>query len=80
MQTVRTLTKGQVVIPSRIRKHLAIEKGSLLEIALVGDHIEMRPVPADPIAAFCGSLKDRDSLAQGLIDEHRQEVCRDGKR
>lgn len=79
MQTVRTLAKGQVVIPSRIRKQLSIEKGSVLEIALVGDHIEMRPVPADPIAAFCGSLKNPDSLAQGLIDEHRREVRADGE-
>jgi len=79
MLTVRTLAKGQVVIPSRIRKHLAIEKSSVLAIALVGDHIEMRPVPNDPISAFCGSLKTTGSLAEGLIDEHRQEVRADGE-
>ncbi|MFZ5593333.1 MAG: AbrB/MazE/SpoVT family DNA-binding domain-containing protein [Pseudomonadota bacterium] len=80
MLTVRTLAKGQVVIPAELRKQLAIEPGSLLEVSVVGDHIELRPAPRDPIAAFCGSLAGGESLAEGLMEEHRQEVGRDAKR
>lgn len=76
MLTVRTLAKGQVVIPSQLRRSLAIEPGSLLEVALVGDHIELRPVPRDPVAAFCGSLKEGEPLAAGLMAEHKLEVER----
>lgn len=80
METVRTLAKGQIVIPVALRKRLSIEVGDLLEVTLVDDHIELRPMPADPIAAFYGSLKGGASLAEGLKEEHRQEVKRDATR
>ncbi|MBK7663694.1 MAG: AbrB/MazE/SpoVT family DNA-binding domain-containing protein [Candidatus Methylophosphatis roskildensis] len=80
MQTVRTLAKGQVVIPMQLRKLLSIGVGDLLEIAVVDGHIELRPLPADPIAAFAGSLRGGESLAQGLEDEHRHEVEGDASR
>lgn len=80
METVRTLAKGQVVIPVALRKRLSIKVGDLLEISVVDGHIELRPLPADPIAAFFGSLRGDASLAQGLKGEHRQEVERDARR
>ena len=80
MLTVRTLAKGQVVIPAPLRKQLAIEPGDLLEVSLSGDHIELRPVPKDPIAAFSGSLSGGKNLANGLIEEHASEVGRDSGR
>lgn len=80
MQTVRTLAKGQVVIPASLRKRLSIEVGDLLEVSVVDGHIELRPMPADPIAAFFGSLQGGASLAQDLKEEHRQEVERDAGR
>ena len=73
MQTVRTLAKGQVVIPAEVRRRLGIAPGDLLEIRVVDDHIELALLPDDPIAAFCGSLRGGDSLADGLIEEHRRE-------
>jgi AbrB family looped-hinge helix DNA binding protein len=79
MQTVRTLAKGQVVIPAEVRRRLGIAPGDLLEIRVVDDHIELAPLPDDPIAAFCGSLPGTESLADGLIDEHRREITGDGR-
>ena len=78
MQTVRTLAKGQVVIPAEVRRRLGIAPGDLLEIRVVDDHIELAPLPDDPIAAFCGSLGGGGSLAADLIEEHRREVTGDG--
>lgn len=80
MLTVRTLAKGQVVIPAEVRGQFGIESGSLLELTVSGDHIELKPLPQDPIAAFCGSLAGGASLAEGLMAEHRAEVERDAKR
>jgi AbrB family looped-hinge helix DNA binding protein len=77
MQTIRTLAKGQVVIPAEVRRRLGIAPGDLLEIRVVDDHIELAPLPDDPIAAFSGSLRGGDSLAGGLIEEHRREVTGD---
>jgi len=78
MQTIRTLAKGQVVIPAEVRRRLGIEPGDMLEIRVVDDHIELSPLPDDPIGAFCGSLSGKESLADGLIEEHRREVTGDG--
>lgn len=79
MLTVRTLAKGQIVIPAAIRERFGIASGTLLNLEICGDHIELTPVPKDPIAAFCGSLAGGDSLAEGLTKEHRAEVKRDRK-
>lgn len=79
MHTVRTLSKGQVVIPAAVREALGIKSGTLLDLEVCGDHIELRPVPADPIAAFCGSLAGGESLADGLTKEHQREVERDDR-
>ena len=80
MLTVRTLAKGQVVIPAHLRKQLSIAPGSLLEVSVVGDHLELRPVPRDPIAAFTGSLAGGESLAADLLEEHKREIQPDGRR
>lgn len=80
MQTVKTLAKGQIVIPAEIRQRFGIKPGTLVEIREVGDHLEIHPLPADPIAAFRGSLKADRSLADALTREHQQEVERDAGR
>ncbi len=80
MHTVRTLAKGQVVIPAEVRGRFGIQSGILLELTVVDDHIELRPLPRDPVAAFCGSLARGESLADGLMTEHRAEVELDRKR
>jgi AbrB family looped-hinge helix DNA binding protein len=77
MQTVKTLAKGQIVIPAELRERYGIKPGTRLEIREAADHLEIYTLPDDPIAAFRGSLKTEDSLADALIEEHRQEVERD---
>ena len=79
MLTIKTLTKGQVVIPVALRRQFGIEPGSLMEIKAVDDHLEIYPLPLDPVAAFRGSVKKSPSLAKALIAEHRSEVRRNGK-
>jgi AbrB family looped-hinge helix DNA binding protein len=54
MMTVKVTTSGQVSLPAPIRKrwgttHVVIEDE--------GDHVVVRPLPDEPIAAACGSLK-----------------------
>ncbi|GJM05749.1 MAG: hypothetical protein DHS20C09_17450 [marine bacterium B5-7] len=80
MNTVRTSSKGQIVIPKEIRDTQGIHPGSLVEVRLADKHIEIIPLPEDPISAQRGTLRARKSLANQLINEHRREVRRDGKR
>lgn len=74
MHTINVLNKGQVVIPAEFRRRYGINPGQVIEIRDAGDHLELYPLPADPIAAFRGSLSSFKSLADELIDEHRREV------
>jgi AbrB family looped-hinge helix DNA binding protein len=78
MHTVRTLAKGQIIIPVETRQRFGIKPGGLIEIREAGDHLELYPLPDDPGAAFRGSLKADTSLADELIREHRQELSRNG--
>ena len=75
--TAKTSPKGQIVIPKAIRERLGMKAGSRVELELVSDHIEIRPLPENPIQAIRGSLKSTVSLAQKLIREHHHEVQRD---
>lgn len=49
MAIVKTHTKGQIIMPKRIRDKLGIKPGKALSVELVNDHVEIRPLPDDPI-------------------------------
>jgi AbrB family looped-hinge helix DNA binding protein len=76
MLVVKTLAKGQVVIPAELRKRLGIRPGSALEVREAEGHLELHPLPQDAVAAFRGSLCRRRELER----EHRRELKRDAKR
>lgn len=78
MRRVNVLNKGQIVIPAEIRQRLGIKPGTAVELREAEDHFEVYPLPADPIAAFRGSLKAVSSLVDQLIEEHAMEVRDDG--
>lgn len=80
MHTLHILNKGQIVIPAEMRRRYGIKPGMSVEIRDAGDHLEIYLLPADPIAAFRGSLPSGPSLAEALAEEHRQEVERDNSR
>ena len=73
MQTLNILHKGQVVIPAELRQRLGMNPGQRLELRDAGDHLELYPLPLDPLAAFRGSLRRDLSLADELIVEHQLE-------
>jgi AbrB family looped-hinge helix DNA binding protein len=80
VQTVRTLAKGQIVIPADVRDRYGIRPGTRLELREAKDHLEIFVLPDNPVSAFRGSLKAGVSLADELAAEHRAEVERDASR
>ena len=54
-----------------------MKPGQRVELRDAGDHLELYPLPQDPLAAFRGSLQRNVSLADELIAEHQQEVERE---
>lgn len=73
MPTVKTLTKGQIVIPAEMRKKYHIEPGTELQIMEYGGIIYLIPPVDDPVKAAVGSLPSRPSLAGQLLRERRTD-------
>ncbi len=73
MSTVKTLAKGQIVIPAEMRKKYHIEPGTELQIMEYGGIIYLVPPVDDPVKAAQGSLPSRPSLAGQLLRERRSD-------
>ena len=71
MATVKTLSKGQIVIPASIRKRHHIEPGTEMQIMDYGGIIYLIPPVKDPVRAACGILPARPSLAGHLLKERK---------
>jgi AbrB family looped-hinge helix DNA binding protein len=73
MSVVRTSSKGQIVIPKKIREQLGITPGKKVLLRVVGDHAEMTLLPDDPIKASRGIFKGGASLADDLLAERKKD-------
>jgi len=73
MSIVKTLAKGQIVIPPEMRKKYHIEPGTELQIMEYGGIIYLVPPVENPIKAAQGSLPSRPSLAGQLLRERRSD-------
>ena len=73
MAIVKTLSKGQIVIPAEIRKRYHIEPGTEIQIMEYGGIIYLIPPVEDPIKAACGVLFSEPSLSEKLIKERKRE-------
>lgn len=70
-------TKGQVVIPSVLRKKYGIKEGTPLLVTDTGDAIELRPL-TEYIRNLRGSLKGGSAL-KVLKEERRKDREREDK-
>ena len=74
MQTVKTHAKGQIIIPKEIRDSLGIKPGKEVSVTLVEDHVEIRPLPEDPIEFLTGIFKDHPvSMSADLLKERKND-------
>lgn len=75
METVRVSSKGQIVIPKRLRAAFHIEAGSELVVSAEGDEIRLRQVehrfPRTEIAAGLGLLAKAGRTAPSDSDLKR---------
>jgi len=73
MATVKTLSKGQIVIPAEIRKRYHIEPGTEIQIMEYEGIIYLIPPVPDAIKAACGILPLKPSLSEKLLKERRKD-------
>ena len=70
--------RGQVSIPSQVRKKLEIGPHTTLEWVVEGNTVRVIPLPADPLKTFRGSGKK--GLVKQLLQERRLDRRRENGR
>lgn len=67
----RLSSKGQLVIPSAVRKALGLRAGTQFYIRVEEDKIILEPIKTSAVEALYGKYPDADFLAE-LEAEHKQ--------
>lgn len=73
MTTTTVTAKGQIVIPSRIRRHLNIKKGTRLCVIEKENEIVLQPLTREYFEQTAGVLKTKGKLTQTLLDERKKD-------
>ncbi|MEW5817665.1 MAG: AbrB/MazE/SpoVT family DNA-binding domain-containing protein [Spirochaetota bacterium] len=71
--TTVVTTKGQVVIPSRIRRKYNIKKGTKLYIEEKGEYIVLKPITEEYFERLAGILPTKGKLSKALLQERAEE-------
>ena len=80
MTTTTVTAKGQIVIPSRIRRHLNIRKGTRLCVVEKNDEIVLQPLTREYFEKTAGVLKTKGKLTQAILDERQKEKANEDKK
>lgn len=80
MEAVVVTTKGQVVIPAKLRRKLGIKPGTRLMFDEKNSQMIVRPITEAYIDSIQGMLADGDgeSWTDALVKEHAEEVAKEG--
>ena len=73
IETSVVTTKGQLVIPARLRRRFGIKKGTLVTFTEDDGRIIVQPVTREFIRGLRGSLKGEPSALEILLDERKRE-------
>ena len=74
----KVTTRGQVSVPSEVRKALRIGPNTTLEWIIEANSVRVIPIPEDPIAAFRGS--GPKGQVQRLLKERGKDRLRENGR
>ncbi|MDE2009485.1 MAG: AbrB/MazE/SpoVT family DNA-binding domain-containing protein [Candidatus Omnitrophica bacterium] len=73
MHTTIVTIKGQIVIPSRIRRKLNIKKGTRLSIQEKGDQLILQPLTEDYYEKMAGILNTKGKGTRAILEERAKE-------
>ena len=82
MNTAYVTSKGQLVVPSRIRRRFGIKPGTRINFVEEGERIIFQPVTPEYIDSFCGVFKlkpGEKSVVREHLEERRAEREKDNK-
>ena len=78
MTTAIVTSKGQIVIPSRIRRRLNIKRGTKLYIEEKDDELILKAVTPAYFEKIAGVLSTKGKLSKALIEERGKDKGREG--
>lgn len=73
MVTTVVTTKGQIVIPSKIRQRLNIKRGTKLYIVEKEDQIILQPLTDKYFENMAGILKTKGKLTKAILEERAKD-------
>ena len=79
MDTGNVTTKGQLVIPARIRRRYGIKAGTRVRFIERDDELVLQPVTAAAIRRLCGVLKSATSVTGELLADRSHDRLREDK-
>ncbi len=74
MAIVKTTVKGQIVIPSKLRKKYHISKGTRIKIMDRDGEIVIRPLMTNPVEEAKGIFKEGRSALEALLAGRAEDV------
>ena len=77
MTTTIVTTKGQIVIPSKIRNRLKIKRGTKLYIEERGNELILKPVTPEYFERIAGVLPTKGKLSKALLEERAKDKERE---
>ena len=78
--TVTVSSKGQIVIPSELRKRYNLKAKSKIEFLDNGSELIIIPLPKDPFKASYGILRGKGITTKDLMEFRRKERKRENAR
>ena len=80
MTTTVVTTKGQVVIPAKLRHRFNLKKGTKIGVEARGDELILKPVTAEYFDKIAGILPTKGKLTKLLLEERANEREREERR
>ena len=77
METAHVTSKGQLVVPSRLRRKYGIKPGTKVRFIERDNEIVFQPVTPEYIRSVCGMLKSETSVTQELLKERARDKERE---
>ena len=77
MEAAYVTSKGQLVIPAKIRRKLGIKPGTKVCFVERGGEIIFQPVTKEYIRSVCGMFKSAASVTQELLADRKKDKERE---
>lgn len=73
METAVVTSKGQIVIPVKIRRKLGIKSGSKVALIEQGDKVIIQPLDKEYFNKLAGILGEKGKMLKSLMEDKKKE-------